>query len=171
MKVAGLDLSLRATGVATPIGTLHTIKPGTRREGKRLDHLVLGILSYIEPVELAVIEGYAQGGHMRSLLPLAELGGAVKRELHRRQISYVVIPPSVVKKVATGHGNAGKEAVFNAATLHVKPADFDQADAFWLRQIGLAQAKQPCRIAKERVLYAREQAEKAGLVTNPRLVV
>jgi crossover junction endodeoxyribonuclease RuvC len=71
---------------------------------------------------------------------IGELGGVVRLALWEAKVPFVEIPPSCLKKYATGRGNAGKEDVLQAAVIRSGHtfADNNAADAWWLHQMGLA---------------------------------
>lgn len=141
MKVAAADLSIAKSGLARVDGTLATIKP-TSKGYARLRPLAGAILSELLHADLVILEGYDP--HPRGALALiraAELGGMVRAGLEELAVAWLDVPPSVLKKYATGKGNAPKDAVTLAAiaagaTLSSSSAD-DEADAYWLRRVGI----------------------------------
>jgi Holliday junction resolvasome RuvABC endonuclease subunit len=54
------------------------------------------------------IENYAFGAKGRAQSGLYELGGAVRMSLYTRKLQFTEIPPTTVKKYATGNGTANK---------------------------------------------------------------
>ena len=58
------------------------------------------------------IEGYSYGSKGQALFQITENCGILKYKLQERNIPYDVIVPSVVKKVATGKGNADKDMMY-----------------------------------------------------------
>jgi hypothetical protein len=153
MNIVGFDLSLTAPGVATsddPYTLPSTKKLGSARLSVRAVQ-VIDVLDTEQP-SFVVLEGYAMG-HTRNMAgarSVAELGGVVRLILHERGIASADVPPSVLKKYATGKGNAPKDHVIEAAITagaHIpqRPArgggrEFDDnaADAWWLWQMGIA---------------------------------
>ncbi len=145
MNVVGVDLSLRATGVACGDGSTLTIQ--TKQRGMdRLTDLRSQILvacsadlhSLLTP-DLVCIEGYSYGSKFSHAHALGELGGVIRLALHEANVPYVDIPPTVVKKYATGRGNASKGEMLAAAIrrLDYQGASDNEADALWLREMGL----------------------------------
>ena len=138
--VVGLDVALRATGVAYPDGTWTTLKPayGAAQHSRRLYHLarlIDGVLRLQRP-DLAVLEGYSLGGPRTvAAARLAEVGGIARLALVAHRIPMVEIPPGLLKKMATGHGNADKTAMVAAARrrLGYDGDSHDEADALFLR--------------------------------------
>lgn len=142
MRVLGLDLSLARTGVACADGTLHSIVPkaGAKDPGRRLHE----IITTLDPLiargrpELAVIEGAAGVQQAQTALVLGELRGAVKVRLFEHAVAYVVVPPTSLKKWATGNGGASKDdMVARARDFGARPRNDDEADAFHLRRMGI----------------------------------
>lgn len=153
MNVAGLDLSLTATGVATAAGTT-TIKPKTKGVARLVEvrRQVLELVSAdlvhdwscgdCAASLLVVLEGYSMGAQRGSAgvgQMLGELGGVVRVALHDAGIAYVEIPPATLKKYATGKGNANKVEMGVAASKRgdVEFRDDNACDAWWLRAAGL----------------------------------
>lgn len=148
-RVVGIDLSLTATGVATIVGrepfALGTIRSKGAKDAtliercNRLDDLARDVLVHAKRADLVVIEqpAYNQTGgshHDRSGLwwlvtsQLAELG-----------IPVVEVAPQIVKKYATGKGNAGKDEVLAAVVRRyadVAVSNNNEADALVLAAIG-----------------------------------
>lgn len=140
IEVLGLDLSLRATGWADSSG-VGVARPKTKGV-ERLEEIVdwLNVrLYYMQPAELVLIEGYSYGSKNGGER-LGELGGVVRLNLYGRGIPYVEVPPTSLKKYATGVGNASKDAVLISGVKRsgIEFTDNNACDAFWLRQMGLA---------------------------------
>lgn len=145
LEIVGLDLSLSGTGVSDSDSsrTIKTPPRITRAGGAFRLHWLARELSRTVPHEadLAVIEGYAYASHPSGHHAVVEWGGITRLWLHRHSIPYVVVAPTGLKKYATGNGGAKKKVVWEMA---VKLAgdifvDDNAADAWWLRQMGLAQ--------------------------------
>jgi Holliday junction resolvasome RuvABC endonuclease subunit len=147
-RVVGLDLSLTATGIArarattTPsvpmLDVVTTNLKGMARLG-RIEHEVAWVVGDIDcHVDLVVVEGYAFG-RPNQAAHLGELGGAVRLALWARDIPYVDVPPSNVKKYATGRGNAPKPDIRMEVYKRFGHdiADDNQCDAFVLRAMCL----------------------------------
>ena len=141
--VVGLDLSLTATGIArasagNPVLALDVIR--TPLKGMdRLDYIDTEICRHIAiGVDLVVIEGYAFG-RPNQAAHLGELGGIIRHSLWSNGIRYVDVPPSNVKKYATGRGNAPKPDIRMEVykRFGVDYADDNACDAFVLAAMGL----------------------------------
>ena len=67
----------------------------------------------VHGVDKVYIEGYSYGSVGR-VFQIAENGGVCKYLLWKNNIEYDTIPPTVIKKFATGKGNADKEKMQEA---------------------------------------------------------
>lgn len=141
--VLGLDLSLTATGVALPDGSTRLIKLGSccNRGMKRLASIRRQVLGMVQEsgAELVSVEGYSFGSRDSHAHALGELGGVIRLALSEAGVPYIDVPPSSLKKYATGKGNATKELVLVHAVrrLEYPGSDNNEADALWLRALGL----------------------------------
>ena len=157
--ILGLDISIANTGYCIGIddiphktGLIQT-KAKQYSDKKVLDdvHRVEFIFNEIiellssrvnhKSIDKVVLEGYAMSArNTSSLTTLCEIGGLVKNYLKVRDIPFIIAPPTVVKKFATGKGNCKKDVVIKEV---YKRWDFDTdndniADAYVLMQIGRA---------------------------------
>lgn len=136
-NVVGLDLSITATGICNAAGTTSTVGGKATLGDKRLAIIESYVFDLID-ADLMVIEGLAVHGPGAGMAA-AQVMGAVKVLLLRRGVPYVEVPPSSLKKYATGKGNAGKPemavALYKRSGLEL--ADDNQVDAWWLRCAGL----------------------------------
>lgn len=141
--VAGLDLSLNATGVATPAGEALTIRPQTTGMA-RLAVIETAVVQECTGADLVIIEGYAQGSPYRAHA-LGEVGGVVRLALWRAGIEWLAVPPTRLKKYASGNGKADKAVMLAAARerLGYRGWSHDEADAWVARAFGLALLGQP----------------------------
>lgn len=137
-RVVGLDLSLTATGIASPDGTT-TVLATKLRGCERLIDLRDRTRKACELADLVALEGYSFGSRNSHAHALGELGGVVRVALHVASVRFVEVPPSSLKKYATGKGNAGKEEMLAAAIrrLGYDGHDNNEADALWLRAMAL----------------------------------
>lgn len=137
MNVIGVDLSLTATAIAD--GESTRVIRSKLRGIERLDEISGLVLKAgaAEPDMLVVVEGYTFARAHR-LAELGELGGVVRYRLWDAGVRYIDVSPAVVKKYATGKGNAPKPAVLSAAVKRsgIEFATDDESDAWWLRAIG-----------------------------------
>ena len=71
-------------------------------------------------IEKIFIEGYSYGSKGQGLFQIAENCGILKYRLQEQNISYETVVPSVVKKGATGKGNADKDMMYEAFVKETK---------------------------------------------------
>jgi crossover junction endodeoxyribonuclease RuvC len=145
-----LDLSLTATGWASPAGCGVLVPPTDRDRGlPRVAWLRDSVLGLAGGAEVVAIEGLAFGARGRAMLDLAGLGCVVRLALAEVAVPFADIPPSVLKKFATGHGNAPKPAMLAAAIrrLGYEGHDGNEADALWLLQAALTHYDLPGAVA------------------------
>jgi Holliday junction resolvasome RuvABC endonuclease subunit len=145
-RVLGVDLSLTATGLAHPDGSALTFKP-TYQGFQRLAEIRNAVLDavMISHASFVAIEGYSMGSKGSSFLSLAELGGIVRFAFWAGGLRWLDVPPSTLKRYATGKGNADKATVLQAAwkRLGYEGTDHNAADALWLQAIGMAYLGSP----------------------------
>ena len=146
LRVMGLDLSLRSTGVALPDGTTYRIKTRDKDGDRRLVHIRSDIrddLAEHRP-HLVVIEDLPV--HAKASGITGMVHGVVRCELADAEVPYAYVVPATLKKFATDNGNATKVDMADAAYL-VAGAEFpgdlnakgeggDMCDAWWLRVAG-----------------------------------
>ena len=144
LRVAGLDVSLTSTGIATLGGTLTVPTKGKRADSiaerrHRLRHITDTVLTEIGHVDLAVIEGPSHHSVGGSVWDRGGLWWLIVDALTARDIPVAVMPPQSRAKYATGSGGARKEAVMDAAQRRYGAlcATDDEADALILRAAGL----------------------------------
>jgi len=136
--VIGLDLSITATGCAHSSGDVETWKLPAKLGDRRLVEIATATYELrTPPPNLVVIEDLPTHAHGAGITGMVH--GAVRAELIRLDIPYVLVPPATLKKYATGRGNAGKPemavALFKRAGLEL--GDDNQVDAWWLRAMGM----------------------------------
>lgn len=149
-RVVGLDLSLTATGCAGPAHQISWTIRSKLKGCERLAFIREEVMRLCAPVErweptwhmdapLVVLEDYAFSRAAAHSHQLGELGGVVRLALHEAGVPFVAVVPSSLKKYATGKGNANKGEMLAAAIrrLGYEGADDNEADALWLRAMGL----------------------------------
>lgn len=146
-RVMGLDLSLTETGYALSGNRVGRIRPGKRRGMERLLWLRAQVMTMVQENDqhIVYIEGYSFSSRNSHAHGLGELGGVIRLSLYERGIPYVDVPPSSLKKYATGKGNARKELVLVEAVkrLEYPGANDNEADALWLRALGMEHQGSP----------------------------
>ena len=96
-------------------GTAHQPYTDPMQRFKQISDWVLHILAELpQPLHIS-LEGYAYGAKGQGLFQIAENSGILKyRLLHDLKYSYNIIVPSVIKKGATGKGNADKDKMYDS---------------------------------------------------------
>ena len=127
---------------------------------KRFDALALTVVDWLQghafPETVTVwMEDYAYNAQGK-VFHIGENGGVLKNKLWNAGYRVNVVPPTVVKKLATGRGNADKLAMYVAFTKEIgidlrnefgsKAAGVvspfsDIADAFWIAKYGVIESK------------------------------
>jgi Holliday junction resolvasome RuvABC endonuclease subunit len=141
MRIMGVDPSITRTGIALPDTTTFTVSPPRQVTGDdRLEYFAdhIGLAARTCGAELVVMEDAPTrllGNAGRILL---HLQGALRLELQRSRIPYMILSPATLKMFATGSGGAGKDDMAEAAwtLLGRKFATDDECDAYWLRMAG-----------------------------------
>lgn len=144
--VIALDLSITATGLCDPEGVTATIKTKTVDGDRRLVTIVNRVRQLVGEnrgylgshlAQLAVIEDLPTHAHGAGITGMVH--GAVRTELIRLGVPYVLVTPASLKKWATGKGNADKVAMGVSALKRFgrEFADDNQCDAFLLRAMAL----------------------------------
>jgi crossover junction endodeoxyribonuclease RuvC len=140
-RICGLDLSLTSTGIAR-IGEeaeLWRITPKRATGCDRLNQILREITSRTDGAGLVVIEGPSYGSTGGKEHERGGLWWLVRYHLWQASQNVAVVPPAVLKKYATGYGNAGKDTVL-AAVIRRYPDVMvdgnDVADALVLAAMG-----------------------------------
>ena len=110
-----LETAQRLKRAEHEILNLHTeIYPEWKTEEQRHDLLSDWAMSKISGCQV-FIEGYAFAtsgkSHVRSV---AENSGLLKHKMYKIKQPFTSVPPSVIKKYATGKGNANKDLMYDA---------------------------------------------------------
>lgn len=137
-EILAVDLSLTATGLAwrnfadRTDGTECLKVPG--KGWPRVDAIVRKVRRLSSYANVVVVEGPSLHSQGRGTCDRWALRGAVLYDLWTRGIPFVEVPPAVVKKYATGKGNANKDAMIAAAirSLGFEGSDNNEADAWCL---------------------------------------
>lgn len=139
MKIMGVDPSIACMGLSLPDGETLAVKPRTKGDD-RLEELAdhLHVAAMACGAELVVIEGLGgvYKGEAAKIVPM--LHGALRLEMKRIKVPYMVLLPSSLKKFATDNGGADKTAMAMAAykRLGREYRTDDECDADWLRIAG-----------------------------------
>lgn len=87
---------------------------------ERFSNISTWVMSKLPKSLKVYIEGYSYGSKGQALFQIAENCGILKYKLLERNIPYEIIVPSVVKKGATGKGNADKDMMYEAFNKETK---------------------------------------------------
>ena len=152
--MVGLDLSLSSTGIALPDGDLATYGYSLPKDAPVADRVariadlrdaILDTLSHSLLPDLkwplVVIEGFSFGSP-QGATEAGGLGWTIRIALTEACIPFAIVPPSTLKKFATGKGNAGKDDMKLAALQRfgltfTGTGSGDRCDAKWLQEMGL----------------------------------
>lgn len=147
-RVIGIDPSLTGTGVSDGDTTWLVRSSGKKTDSlaqrterlldlrnRILDHTIVG-------TDLILIEGPAYASHTGHMHDRSGLWWQLVTALHLRGHQIVEVPPKVVKKYATGKGNAPKSALIDAAArrfpgVDTGDGDENRVDALWLAAMGV----------------------------------
>lgn len=134
-RILAFDLSTASTGVCFPDGSTDTLKPPAKLDraarcawfGSAFDVIFADWCPTLVVVESPFTGSNRQTGHI-----LSELHGVLKDRIGRAGVVWQVVPPSTLKRAATGRGDASKEQMIaRARELGADVANDDEADA-WL---------------------------------------
>lgn len=144
-NVVGIDPSTK-TGLVIlgSDSTVHCHKLIRAEKGvkgiERANAIADGILELISitPVDFAVIEGYGYG-NAHTLATLVEIGTLIRYKLRLVSVPYVEVPPTSLKKLVSGKGNAKKDLMLleTFKRFGFETSDDNIADAYCLAQAGL----------------------------------
>jgi len=99
-----------------------------------ISDFVMDLLSdYKQNQPIIFIEGYSFGSKGRGVFQIAENCGILKYRLLEEEYGYHTVVPSVVKKGATGKGNADKDMMYEA---FVKETNIDLKKLFDTDKVG-----------------------------------
>jgi len=161
MKVVGLDLSLTDTGWASWLSDevwlpdsgqapqptnsgayeVGRIRPKTFGM-KRLQQIRDEVLLICAGADLVVIEGYSFGSAKQKNSQVhgtGEMGGVVRLALFEEDLAVAEVPPTTLKKFATGVGSCEKGLPLAEAVrrLDYQGGNHNESDALWLMFAGL----------------------------------
>lgn len=151
MLFVGVDPSLTGSGlcvvnhdgVLLHVGTIKSKKDqypyALTRYLTLSKNILMWIQSHVDGDCLLSIEGYSFGSRGAAVFSLAEFGGILRHTLAKEFKAYFEVPPTVLKKFATGKGNANKNVVLEQVYRKYKVGseilvDDNQVDAFCLAQ-------------------------------------
>lgn len=159
VRIVGLDPSTARIGYAADDVTRSIISAaGAEDPSRRLHELrrdLVGLLRRYPPLpDLVAVEGYSLGKTPGNLarIRLGEVGGMIRLALFDLDLRVVDVPPSSLKRYATGNGNADKDRMLaRARELGAPVSNHDEADAWLLRRMArAAHGLEPVELDHER---------------------
>lgn len=141
MRIHALDLSLTATGYARVFNgeIFHaTISPPRGMNGiERIDWIAREITSFDFP-DLLVFEGFSFASNDAGSHERIGLAYMLRHWAWKRDIPFMLVAPSQLKKFVTGKGNAEKSLVLREVwrRWNIAAANDNEADACGLLMIG-----------------------------------
>jgi Holliday junction resolvasome RuvABC endonuclease subunit len=177
--IAGIDYSLSSPAICVSNGALQPstdfektsisyLTQGRKFEGRLFNMTGLPMPAYssqqeryeliadwaIERVSgcsLVVLEDYSFGSTGR-VFHIAENAGLLKYKMYKKGLPFVTIAPTIIKKFATGKGNANKELLnetfISETKLDIKSM-LDQTDKQWNPSSDIIDAYYMCRYGIE----------------------
>lgn len=145
MGIYGLDLSLTGTGISDGTTTWLVRSKGEKDasladRSNRLSDLAERIVRELVDAKLVLIEGPAMGSKTGHMHDRSGLWWLVVSVLHQLDVRVVEVPPTCLKRYATGKGNASKGEVIEAVTRRfpdvVTGGDDNRCDALVLAAMG-----------------------------------
>jgi hypothetical protein len=147
VNVIGLDLSINGTGICVARTAGERLAGTVKMGDARLSTVYDAVLYYTGRAYSVVGCGSVGLAVIEHNLPMANSGnildyvhGAARAALAKNGVSFAYVYPTTLKAFATGDSTADKDAMVagvKAATGWTPESD-DVADAWWLRQMGLA---------------------------------
>lgn len=171
MRIMGLDPSIACTGMSLPNGITRTIKPKTKGDA-RLKEIADLVNLWVQgqEVDLVVMEGLAgvYKGEAARIIPM--LHGALRLELMRLRVPYMLLNPTTLKRFATGSAGADKTAMALAALkrLGTEYGTSDECDAAWLQVAGQAVYSRKGEVQGPNGVLALPRAQMDALKTGVR---
>ena len=152
MYVIGIDPSLTGTGIAWGDESEKVLTPSAttiRGQLQRMAIIASRVALRLHPGSVVVMEGpgFSRGGQ-KGHHALAGLWWVLAATVVGAGCTLIEIKPNVLKKFATGKGNADKD-LMRAAWLERTGADVrdnDRVDALWLHQVGLHLVQAPAAL-------------------------
>ena len=125
--------------------TRYFIKPTYENNIIKFDYMTDLIVNNISDEDVVAMEGYSFGSTGRALTSIHESTGLLKWKIWKRDILFNVFAPKLIKKFASGSGNANKPRMLEAANdffgtdlmeyYNIKHNDvviYDIVDSIWI---------------------------------------
>ena len=145
VKIVGVDASLNSTGIAATIhgeldNVIATRSVNSNKKGTdRLIEIREEVYKSVLGADLVLIESYAFA-RPNQAHQIGELGGVLRVMFREKDLKFLEVAPTQLKKFATGKHNASKEEIAVAAYKKwgIECRTNDETDAAVLVYIGLA---------------------------------
>jgi crossover junction endodeoxyribonuclease RuvC len=112
MRFVGIDPSTKTGLVILENNKVHTaieITSKEKRDPHRFMDIAKTVMKYITEHDVICIEGFSYSSRGAAVSVQYGIGWILRAELIKAGLSYYEVPPSSVKKFATGKGNAKKD--------------------------------------------------------------
>jgi crossover junction endodeoxyribonuclease RuvC len=115
MRYVGIDPSTK-TGLAiidknNEIINVQEVSSKSKEDPERFIDIADQLLEELHPNDIIAIEGFSYGSKGKGVSTQYGLGWIIRTFLYERGYDYIEIPPTSVKKFATGKGNVKKDAM------------------------------------------------------------
>lgn len=115
MRYVGIDPSTKLGFVALnedgSVDEATEIQTDIKDDPQRFIQLANKVLGRLKKNDSVAIEGFSYGSKGRGVSIQYGIGWEIRSELVKREFTYQVVPPSSLKKFATGKGNCSKDAL------------------------------------------------------------
>ena len=88
--------------------------PEWKTAEERHEKLTAWAYRIVQGCDEVYLEGYAYMATGRNIHSITENTGLLKHKMWKNKVSFMSYPPTVIKKFATGKGNANKEVMYEA---------------------------------------------------------
>lgn len=119
-------------------------------EEQRYGNITTWVLGLLEEGDVVYMEGYSMGSTGR-VFNIAENAGLLKHYLWKMKYEYNIVPPTVIKKFATGKGNANKQALqdsFEAETKYNIKEKLGLTEKQWNPSSDIIDSYYICKLGK-----------------------
>jgi crossover junction endodeoxyribonuclease RuvC len=115
MRYVGIDPSTK-TGLViidknNEIINVQEVFSTSKEDPERFVDIASQILEELHPNDIITIEGFSYGSKGKGVSTQYGVGWVIRTFLYERGYDYIEIPPTSVKKFATGKGNSAKNLV------------------------------------------------------------
>ena len=180
-RYGGIDISLTSTAMVSVSSSCEVIDAITNlgysipSNSEMTEYLTRsniiknGVLSFIKSCDVVFIEGYSYASSGKSITQISELVGHIKHSILsevKKDVKIAFIPPTSLKKFATGRGNAKKiDMILSSTKKGFETNDDNLADAFHLARMAmLSQFKfKQNKTEQEALLKAVKKSQKIGM--------